>query len=245
MGAADAGLIDQQSMQHLDRISGICDAMARHPAWGDAERLAAFDRLLTFDQDYWTFTRYLSLPLYQETQALLLQREPIGQAPQIAVVMAVHRPQPELLRLSLISALNQVGVISRVHLSLDGPEGNLPLVEELLAELDPNGTRVTVRSQPENRGVGLCRNAALADCGEAWFTVLDPDDIFHPLRLLHAWLAKHELSVTWLNTGCSRVNLRQRKIILVQNSISSTGYNSFIADRSVLDRYGYLAPLRF
>lgn len=236
----------QQILEHLGRIGDFCCALARHEAWSDERCQAAFDLLAAHDQEFWAFTRYLSLPLYEETMSLL--REPglnLRTPPDIAVVMAVHEPDPELLRLSVRSALAQVGVRVHLHLSLDGPEGNAERVHRTLDELGADPSRVHVHGHPENRGVALCRNAALAKMQEEWFTFLDCDDIFHPLRLLHAWLAMHSLNVVWLSTTCSRVSIEQKKIVLLQQSLSASGMNSFLAHRQVLARYGYLAPLRF
>lgn len=238
--------MNQQALDHLRRIGMIHAGLSRHSAWSDQDRSVSFDRLSSFDSDYWTFTRYLSLPLYEETSSLLEQENlAISEAPGISVVMAVHRPDPELLRLSIRSALTQVGVRVHLNLSLDGPEGNPDLVEAVLAELDADPSQVRVLRHPHHRGVGLCRNAALAELQEEWFTFLDCDDIFHPLRLLHAWLAMQRHNITFLNTSYSRVSLPQRKIVLLQQCLSSVGGSSFLAHRSVLGNYGYLAPLQF
>ena len=238
--------MEQEVFEHLSRITTICDGLARHPAWDDKQQRVAFDRLSAFDHDFWTFTRYLSLPLYEETNALLHQGDlSILDPPTIAVVMALHRPEPPLLTLAIRSALESVGVRVHLHLSLDGPEGNLPLVEDVLAALAVDRQQVSVHLHPQNRGVGLCRNAALELMQQEWFTFLDCDDIFHPLRLLHAWLETTRHHITFLNTSYSRVSLRQRKIVLLQQGLSSIGGNSFFANRSVLTNYGYLAPLRF
>ena len=244
-GASESGM-DQDAIAHLERLGELCTALARHPSLCHEAPEASFDRLSAFDQDFWTFTRYLSLPVYQET-CQLLQELTLNRAdpPRIAVVMPIYRPDPVLLPLSIRSAIGQVGVRVHLHLSLDGPEGNLPLVQRVLAELAIPADQVSLHIQAENRGVALCRNAALAKLEEEWFSFLDCDDLFHPLRLLHAWLAMQSLSIHWLSTACSRVSIAQRKIVLLQQSIVATGMNSFLAHRIVLEKYGYLAPLRF
>jgi hypothetical protein len=53
------------------------------------------------------------------------------------------------------------------------------------------------------------------------------------------------LDVQRLNTGYSRVSLRQRKILLLQQSFTAVGGNSFPACSGLLASHGYLAPLRF
>lgn len=246
MSFDDLTMLESESLDHLARIGRICEDLAGQQVLDEAALGNSFDTLTAFDQQFWTFTRYLSLPLYEETSALLQQEgQLLTEAPRIAVVMAVYRPNPQLLRLAIRSALEQVGVRVHLYLSLDGPEGNASLVQEVLTELDTDPEQLSVITQPENRGVGLTRNAALAQLQEEWYTFLDCDDIFHPLRLLHAWLVMKNHNISFLNTSYSRVSLHQKKIVLLQQSLSSVGGNSFLAHRSVLNTYGYLAPLRF
>jgi hypothetical protein len=238
--------MDPEVLVHLERIGKVCEGMALHTAWSTQDREDGFDRLSRFDQEYWNFTKHLSLSLYEETAQLLMQQQiTIMEQAQIAVVIPVFKPDPILLPLSLQSALNQVGVRVHLYLSLDGPEANRPLVERTLEQLDTDGQRVSLLNHSENRGVAICRNAALKVMDEEWFTFLDCDDLFHPLRLVHAWMVITSTQVKWLNTGCSRVSLELRKIMLVNHVLSANGFNSFLAHRRVLDEYGYLAPLRF
>lgn len=239
--------MEPELIKHLKRIAVICDAMTRHDAWReDALTGRYYDYMAAFDQDYWTFTHYLSLQLYRETSGLLQDTAlQIRRLPRIGIVVAVHEPDPVLLKRSLVSACRQVGVDTHVYLSLDGLAGKRHTVECILAEIKAPTGMITILSHPENRGVGLCRNAALKQLSEEWFTFLDCDDIFHPLRLLHGWLAARSLNVEWLTTGCSRVSIEKRKIYLVQQCLSATGYNSFLANRTVLRDYGYFANLRY
>jgi hypothetical protein len=233
-----------EALEHLGRIAELCDALQRAQPIANLE--AVHDALSRVDGDHWIFTKYLSLPLYQETLALLRQAgSSLASPPRIAVVMAVHRPDPGLLRQSLASLFSQVGVGVQPLLSLDGPEGGLEVVESVLAELGEGSEAVELVVGATNQGVGLCRNAALRRIQADWFTFLDCDDIFHPLRCLHAWLALRALEVQRLNTGYSRVSLRQRKILLLQQSLTAVGGNSFLACSGLLASHGYLAPLRF
>lgn len=238
--------VDPEIITHLERIGKIIEGMSLHSAWSDEERENSFDSLSRFDQEYWAFTKHLSLLLYEETAQLLMQpQSSITEQAEIAVVIPVFRPDPFLLPLSLQSALSQVGVRVHLYISLDGPEADRPLVERVLEQVDCHGQRVTLLPNAENRGVALCRNAALKAIDEEWFTFLDCDDLFHPLRLLHAWLVMASTDVIWLNTGCSRVSLKLRKIMLTNHVLSANGFNSIFAQRRVLQAYGYLAPLRF
>ncbi len=233
-----------EALEHLGRIAELCDALQRAQPATSLE--AVHDALSRFDGEYWTFTKYLSLPLYQETLALLRQAgSSLVTPPRIAVVMAVHRPDPGLLRQSLVSLFSQVGVRVEPVLSLDGPEGGVEVVESVLAELGERAGSLDLVVGATNQGVGPCRNAALRRIRAEWFSFLDCDDIIHPLRCLHAWLALHALDVQRLNTGYSRVSLRQRKILLLQQSLTAVGGNSFLACSALLASHGYLAPLRF
>lgn len=78
-------------------------------------------------------------------------------------------------------------------ISVDGRVEDRQLVEEVVAELEAAGEdshwRVSVFLLERNRGVGLCRNRAFQEVTAPFFSCLDADDIFHPLRCLHALLA--------------------------------------------------------
>jgi glycosyltransferase involved in cell wall biosynthesis len=79
-------------------------------------------------------------------------------------------------------------------ISVDGRLEDHQLVEEVVvAELEADAEdshwRVSVLLLERNRGVGLCRNRAFQEVTAPFFTCLDADDIFDPLRCLHALLA--------------------------------------------------------
>jgi glycosyltransferase involved in cell wall biosynthesis len=86
-----------------------------------------------------------------------------------------------------------VGVAIDCLISVDGRVEDRQLVEEVVAELEAAGDdshwRVSVFLLERNRGVGLCRNRAFQEVTAPFFSCLDADDIFHPLRCLHALLA--------------------------------------------------------
>lgn len=237
--------MNEEMLSHLERIGTICERLDGHPVWGKGEGVSAYTKLVDFDSQYFNFTKYLSLLLYAETSELLASVAGHGVKPKLAVIMPVYRPRRDLLRLAIASVLNQVGVDINLLISLDGPEGNQPLVEQVLAELKVPPGRVKILTAETNQGVGLCRNRALREVQEEWFTFLDSDDLFHPLRCLHGWLALRALDVKRLNTGYSRVCLRTGKIVLLQQSLSAVGGNSFIACSELIRSHGYMAPLRF
>jgi len=133
-------------------------------------------------------------------------------------------------------------------ISVDGCEEDRLLVEEVLAELgaaeESTHWKVSVFMLERNRGVGMCRNRALRELTAPFFTCLDADDIFHPLRCLHAYLVLQISGVARVNTGWSRVSIRQGKIVMINGLISTHGHNSFIARSEILQKYGYLSDLR-
>ena len=62
--------MDQESLDHLERIEAIVASLDALPWIGEEERGWIAQVLLDFDAEYWTFTRYLSLPLYEELRQL-------------------------------------------------------------------------------------------------------------------------------------------------------------------------------
>jgi len=241
--------MDQESLAHLERIEAIVASLASLPWIGEEERGVIARVLLDFDAEYWTFTRYLSLPLYEELRQLLGQVEAaacLAKRPRMAVVMPVHRATEALLRPALQSLRNQVGVAIECLISVDGEPADLALVEALLADFgEDENWRASVFFGEVNRGVGMCRNRALREITSPYFTLLDDDDLFHPLRCLHGWLLLALQGVPLLSTSWSRVSMSQRKIVLINNSMVHCGLNSFIAATDLLSTYGYMADLRY
>lgn len=241
-----------QQLAHIERISSLADALTSLPWISPDEQQAAAEILLEFDGIFWTFTNYLSLPLYSETEKMLRQyigNPQISARPKISVIMPVYKAQRDLLESALRSLRLQIGVALEVLISIDGLDDDLTLVEAVLESLDrqlgvsPHVTTRLIFSQ-DNLGVGRCRNRALSETSGQWFTCLDSDDIFHPLRCLHSLLALLSLGVDRLNTSWSRVSLRQKKIVLINGRLSTYGHNSFLARTDVLRRFGFMANLR-
>jgi len=243
-------LMDPDFLEHLERIDSIGQALARL-AWIGSEELEAVGKvLLDFDSEYWTFTKYLSLPLYQELEALLCQAggdRCFSQRPRLAVVVPVHKASDRLLRSALRSLKHQVGVTIECLISVDGDKADLELVRIILADLGANDDhwKASVVFSEVNRGVGMCRNMALKELTSPWFTFLDDDDLFHPLRCLHGLLLMTLEDVPLIKTSSSRVSMTQKKIVLINNSLLSCGLNSFMASAHLLKSYGYLADLRY
>lgn len=244
--------MDAAAVAHLERIDQLSSGLASL-SWLDR---AEIDRircdLLDFDSAYWHLVRVLSLPLYGELTALLRSGEAnalLVERPRLAVVIPLHHGRRELLEQAVVSLSRQVGVQIDCLISIDGERQDLLLVEELLRELKAHQTtphwQVSLLFSPENRGVGMCRNLALGQIKAPFFTCLDADDVFHPLRCLHALLLLLREDLMRLNTGWCRASLLERKLVLINDRLGYVGHNSFLARSELLHQYGYLADLRF
>lgn len=242
--------MEPETLEHFDRIGALIEGLKAIP-WLDAEIGQIFETLLEFDSQYWSFLRILSLPLYSELTGLLMSGSALPHLqvrPRISVVVPVYRANRDLLLAALGSLRKQVGVGIDCLISIDGREEDRQLVQEVLVQLGAaEGTqhwKVSVFMLERNRGVGMCRNRALREVNAPFFTCLDADDLFHPLRCLHALLVLQLSAVARVNTGWSRVSIREAKIVMINGLISTHGHNSFVARSEILQKYGYLSNLR-
>lgn len=243
--------MDDDSLAQLERIEELISALATLP-WlaPDALEQCRAD-LLSFDAAHWPFVRLLCPPLYAELSLLLrdsMSALPWSTVPRISVIVPVYQARHDLLYAALASLKQQVGVAISCLVSLDGHEPDEAIVASVLAQLadsEPSPCwQVSVLVSPRNEGVGRCRNRALKQIDTPYFTCLDADDIFHPLRCLHALLLLEKLGVDRLNTGWCRFSMAENKLVLINGALSSLGLNSFVARTCLLQRYGYLADLR-
>lgn len=96
----------------------------------------------------------------------------------VSVILCVHNPEPELLRLAVASVLGQ----TYRHLELLlVDDGNDAAAQALLASLA--GPRVRLLRNPQNGGVYQCRNLGVAAARGAYVAFHDADDIAHPQRI--------------------------------------------------------------
>jgi glycosyltransferase involved in cell wall biosynthesis len=239
-------------LAHLERIDQLVSALAALPWLKSAELEQARQVLLDFDAGYWPVVRTMSLPLYGELMLLLSSGEAVSllrERPRLAVVIPLHRGRAELLRQTLQSLRCQLGVEIECLISIDGDPQDRQLAEALLEELESeaqaNSWLVSLLFSDVNRGVGMCRNQALAQLEAPFFSCLDADDVFHPLRCLHALLVLLREGLTRLNTGWCRASLFERKLVLTNDRLSYAGHNSFVARSELLRQCGYQADLRF
>lgn len=241
-----------QVLAQLERIETVVAALARLP-WlhpGEADRIRA--DLLDFDANHWALVRVLSLPLYRELALLLAEegvRTRLPQRPRLAVVIPLHGGRRELLTQALASLRQQVGVAIECLISIDGRPEDQQLAEAVLHDLDAGDDtehwRVRLLFSDRNQGVGLCRNRAMQQISAPFFTCLDADDVFHPLRSLHALLLVLREDLMRLNTGWCRASLLEGRLVLINDRLSHVGHNSFMARTELLEQCGYQADLRF
>ncbi|MEB3333220.1 MAG: glycosyltransferase family A protein, partial [Synechococcaceae cyanobacterium] len=218
-------------LAHLDRIDQLVAALSTLTWLHSAELEQARQVLLDFDAAYWPLVRILSLPLYGELTSLLGSGEAaalLPKRPRIAVVVPLHRGRAELFGQALQSLHSQVGVEIECWISIDGEHQDRELTEALLDDLvdedNFNTWRVSLLFSEVNRGVGMCRNQALGRLDAPFFSCLDSDDVFHPLRCLHALLVLLREGLTRLNTGWCRASLLERKLVLINDRLSHTGH---------------------
>lgn len=236
----------QNSIQRGALVNLLVERLDRLPWLTLQEREQIARTLDCFDGEYSCFVNYLTLPLY-DSLADLLSRSIVStpRPPDVSVIVPVYQADPVLLERALRSLQAQVGVRLHCLISIDGRSEDRDLVVSLLDRLGewPNQSVAEVIFSPENRGVAICRNRALRRVRTQFFTSLDADDLFHPLRCLHAILILASHQVRRVNTGYARVSLNQKKLILVNGKLSLIGHNSFLAEASLLADYGYLADL--
>jgi len=236
-------------LDHLLRIESCVGALARLPWWDVEDSVGTSEVLLDFDSNHWSFLPYVSLGLYEELTGLLHQDgigEWMKQKPSISVVIPVHEASETLLRSALKSVKNQIGVSIECLISVDGSRQDLELVRQILFDLGPEDQdwKTSVYFSDVNRGVGMCRNRALREVETPWFTFLDDDDLFHPLRCLHGLILMSMQNVLVLNTSWCRVSMMQKKIVLINGRIVCSGMIGLIARSEILSQYGYFAELR-
>lgn len=237
-------------LEHLLRVENCVNVLASRLPWCASDEVDAIVKtLLDFDSEHWSYLQYVSLDLYEELRTLLFHESIerlIPEKPCISVVMPVHQASEDLLRAALESVRNQIGVSIECLISVDGSEEDLELVHRLLSDLGPETQdwKASVIFDEENRGVGMCRNRALRKVSSPWFTFLDDDDLFHPLRCLHGLILMAMKHVQVVMTSWCRVSMTQKKILLINGKMVCSGLISLIAQREILSAYGYFADLR-
>jgi tetratricopeptide (TPR) repeat protein len=97
---------------------------------------------------------------------------------RVTVILCVHAPDPELLRLAVASVLRQT--FGELELILVD-DGNPPEPAALIASFA--GPRVRVLRSPQNIGVYACRNLGIAAAQGEFISFHDADDIAHPQRI--------------------------------------------------------------
>lgn len=164
--------------------------------------------------------------------------------PQITYILPVYGVQKNKLVESLISLSSQVGVSVTALLIIDGPEKNdHSKVSEALSMLkDKLNTIILTRSQ--NGGVAKARNSGMKMINTPFFSWLDPHDVIHPLRSIHAIAYINNKKIDRLNTSYSRVALEANKLYLRNWEKSHCGHTSFVSRTHLINQFGYLMDLK-
>jgi hypothetical protein len=242
-------MMDTHEFAHMERIAKLQTSLSRI-TWltsHDVDRIGL--ALWGFDDHYWPIISALSLSLYDEMIGLIdacCERRLLDERPQVSVVIPVYQGDELLLRTALESLSLQVGVTIDCWISIDGEGSDLALVKQILSDLPGSDSLPPPKLafSETNQGVAMCRNLVLRQISAPFFTCLDADDFFHPLRCLHAFLLLLTHAVDRVNTSYCRVCRSTGKIILINNQVSTFGHNSFLARSTLLKRYGYLANMR-
>lgn len=120
----------------------------------------------------------------------------------ISVIMSTYREDPEYIRLSVQSMLNQTYGDLELILVPDDPS-NLT-VTALLKEFEALDARVTVLPNEKNLGLPGALNKALKAVKGEYIARMDADDISHPERLEAQlqFLREHDLDLVGTRKHC-------------------------------------------
>jgi len=200
------------------------------------------DILERYDSTYKNMSLYFITPIYEELAQELSGHK--WRRESVSVVMATIAKDIDNLLRAASSAMAQIGVDIELIISIDGNWAERKkTVEEAMRNDGIDMERVIFTGTDKISGVGQCRNQGLKLVNNELYTSLDDDDIFHPIRCLHAAIQLRKFNVDWLGTGYCRYSEREKKVYLVNGRLIWSGHNSFIAKSECLGRYGYLAPL--
>lgn len=164
--------------------------------------------------------------------------------PQITYVVAAYRINTQKLSQTLLSIKSQVGVHAKIIIVVDGCKKTYRNVKAAISNASTDMI-TTIISREENGGLGKARNTGMKEIQTEFFSFLDPHDVIHPLRSLHAILTMIRSESERINTSYSRFELATGKIFLCDGKVSKTGSVSFIARTSTIEKYGYLLDLRY
>lgn len=231
----------------LKRIESLTELLVSRGLVSDTESESTHGILRLFEAQYYPASAVFSELLYEELTGMLSSSAfSLEDKPNVSVVIACHSGGDDDLREAASSACSQIGVNIELILSVDNAKNRG------IQATDYNNLHKYCRSGrilprvillERHAGVGACRNYGIQAASGQYLTALDDDDVFHPLRCLHAYLALKQLDAEWIGTGFCRYESTSRKIFIVNKKMSGCGHNSFFTKRSIFEKYGYLAPL--
>ena len=164
--------------------------------------------------------------------------------PQITYILPVYGVQKTKLIESLTSLSSQIGVSVTAILIIDGPEkDDYSTVNDALIMFKDKLNAIVLRRK-QNGGVAKARNSGMKIINTPFFSWLDPHDVIHPLRSLHAITYINNKEIERLNTSYSRVALETNKLYLRNWEKSHCGHTSFVSRTHLINQFGYLMDLK-
>lgn len=211
------------------------------------ENQKKIDRFRSFYGDYEKTCHYLSPKIVAKTLELSKKARSLNWTgiPEITYVLCCHQITHLRLRRSLESIASQMGVVSQAIIVVDGTEEDLAIARSLACEYRLE-LEVSVVFRERNGGIGQCRNTGMSLIRTEFFSFLDPGDTIHPVRSIKAilkMLLEESLPIR-IDTKYARIDMNTKKIFLINGDKSCSGHSSFIAKREIIDKYGYMMPLK-
>lgn len=105
----------------------------------------------------------------------------LASKPFISVIMPVYNPNPQFLEQAILSVINQIYPYWELCIADDASTD--PRIPELLQDYAQKDSRIKVIIREKNGHISAASNSALELAGYDYITLLDHDDLLHPLAL--------------------------------------------------------------
>lgn len=161
---------------------------------------------------------------------------------KVSVIMSVYNPDLDLLRLAIISVLQQTHSNFELLLMDDASDYGDTHRIEALGSMDE---RISFFRTPRNQGPYLCRNRALEFCQGTYVAIQDGDDYSHPQRLERQVAALRENPVLEFCTA-SHLRIDRHAHLQFEHGLGvrGDGVMSSMFRRSLVDCLGPFAEVR-
>lgn len=165
-----------------------------------------------------------------------------GANSKVSVIMTVHNPDLELLRLAILSMLRQTHSNFELLLLDDASEEVGVAAIEALAAMDE---RILFLRLPRNQGPYVGRNRALEICQGTCIAIQDGDDYSHPQRLERQLVLLHRNPFLQYCTA-SHLRIDRKAHLQFEHTLGlrGDGVMSSMFRRSVIDRLGPFVSVR-